>query len=206
METGEIRGDIGKGGFPRVPGPAQEADLPLAPGTRDDPSLPYDHTPHATLPVRPTDRVVRAGCYLLAGLWRLTGLRRASGTLRHYLAGTGSPYALDAATLAALPPVRAAVNARLMEAEAGHWSGTGGWHGVRITPSTSLDWWLALRGLQYRVVRPNPHYYRVEFHQSWNFDRGRSEFPLPFTLFARLQETGLAHEYVAEGRTGYLPR
>ncbi|MFI0979389.1 hypothetical protein ACH4SP_20620 [Streptomyces sp. NPDC021093] len=177
METGEIRGDSHIGHAGRI-------------GRIGMDSTP--HAPHATLPVRPTDRAVRAGCYALAALWWLTGLRRAAGTLRHYLAGTGAPYALDASTLVALPPVRAAVNARLMEAEAGHWSGTDGWQGLRIAPSTSPDWWLAVRGVQYRVVRPNPHYYRVEFHKTWNF--------------ARLHETGLAREFTATGRTGYLPR
>ncbi|MGW7418029.1 hypothetical protein [Streptomyces sp. NPDC054863] len=182
METGEILGDshIGTDRAPRAP--------------------------HATLPVRPTDRAVRAGCYALAALWWLTGLRRAAAALRHYLAGTGAPYALDAGTLVALPPVRAAVNARLMEAEAGHWSGTDDWQGVRIAPSTSPDWWLAVRGVQYRVVRPNPHYYRVEFHKSWNFDRGESGCGNPFTSFARLHGAGLAREFTGTGRTGYLPR
>ncbi|MFF0747025.1 hypothetical protein ACFYVL_42240 [Streptomyces sp. NPDC004111] len=206
METGETRGDIAGGGFPRVPGPAQEAELPGAPGAREDPPAPHGTTPRTALPVRPTDRVVRAGCQLLAGLWRLTGLRRASAALRHYLAGTGAPFPLDAATLAALPPVRAAVNARLMEAEAGRWTGTDDWRGVRITPSTSVDWWLAVRGVQYRVVRPNPRYYRVEFRKSWNFDPAGSGCGIPFTPFARLHATGLAHAYVAAGRTGYLPR
>ncbi|MFI5804547.1 hypothetical protein [Streptomyces sp. NPDC051561] len=206
METGEIRGDIGKGGSPRVPAPAQEANLPGGGRADGDPSLPNDNAPHATLPVRPTDRVVRAGCYALAGLWWLIGLRRASGMLRHYLAGTGNPYALDAAELVALPPVRAAVNARLMEAEAGHWSEADEWRGVLITPGTSVDWWLAVRGIQYRVVRPNAHYYRVEFHKTWNFDRGESEFGVPFAPFARLHEVGVAHEFVATGGTGYLPR
>lgn len=172
----------------------------------DTPALPAGNAPHATLPARPTDRVVRAGCFLLVGLWWLTGLRQAAGPLRHYLAGTGTPYGLDASTLVALPPVRAAVNARLTEAEAGHWSGTDDWHGVNITPATSLDWWLAVRGIQYRVIRPNPRYYRVEFHKAWNFDRDESEFGIPFAPFARLHETGLAREFTATGRTGYLPR
>ncbi|MFJ6697773.1 hypothetical protein ACIQM4_17130 [Streptomyces sp. NPDC091272] len=149
---------------------------------------------------------MRAGCYALAGLWWLTGLRRAAGALRHYLAGTGAPYALDASTLVALPPVRAAVNARLTEAEAGHWSGTDSWHGVHIGPATSPDWWLAVRGIQFRVERPNPRYYRVEFRKTWNFDRGECAAGVPLAPFARLHERGLAREFTAVGRTGYLPR
>ncbi|MCX5201208.1 hypothetical protein OG897_07005 [Streptomyces sp. NBC_00237] len=192
METGEIRSD---------------SHIATAPARgRTDPPLPNDNAPHATLPVRPTDRAVRAGCSALAGLWWLIGLRRAAAALRHYLDGTGDTYRLDASTLVALPSVRAAVNARLMEAEAGEWSHLDTWHGVTIAASTSPDWWLAVRGVQFRVERPNPHYYRVEFHKTWNFDRGESEFGVPFTPFARLHETGLAKEFVAVGRTGYLPR
>jgi hypothetical protein len=153
-----------------------------------------------------TDRAVRAGCYLLAGLWWLLGLRRASAALRHYLSGTGAPLALDASTLAALPPVRAAVNARLVAAETGARPDTGDWHGLILTPSTSVDWWLAVRGIQYRVVRPNPRYYRVEFRKTWNFDRDESVCGVPLAPFARLHETGLAREFTVTGRTGYLPR
>ncbi|MFJ4878060.1 hypothetical protein ACIP93_23005 [Streptomyces sp. NPDC088745] len=202
METGAIHGDSHIGGT----GTADPGAAVMAGGPAAAPYLPNDNAPHATLPVRPTDRAVRAGCLVLARLWRLTGLRNASGALRHYLGGTGETYRIDASTLVALPPVRAAVNTRLMEAEAGRWSHRDTWHGVTVTPATSLDWWLAVRGVQFRVERPNPDFYRVEFHKTWNFDRGESAFGIPFTLFARLHETGLAWEFVAVGRTGYLPR
>ncbi|MFJ2741946.1 hypothetical protein ACIO3O_20055 [Streptomyces sp. NPDC087440] len=201
METGAIHGDSHIGTDTADTGTAL-----ISGGPDSSPYLPNDNAPHATLPVRPTDRAVRAGCFALARLWWLTGLRHASGTLHHYLTGTGATYRLDASTLVALPPVRAAVNARLMEAEAGQWSHRDTWHGVTVTPATSPDWWLAVRGVQFRVERPNPHYYRVEFHKTWNFDRGETAFGIPFTLFARLHETGLAQEFVAVGRTGYLPR
>ncbi|WP_433547691.1 hypothetical protein ACQPZG_23400 [Streptomyces sp. CA-294286] len=205
METGEIRdGTIGKAtDAPRrgTPAPAPWP-APLPGGC----SLSNSNAPHATLPVRPTDRAVRAGCRALAGLWWLLGLRRASGVLRHYLSGTGAPYVLDVTTLAALPPVRAAVNARLMAAETGVWSGTDDWRDIHIAPSTSLDWWLAVDAIQYRVVRPNPRYYRVEFRKTWNPDRGEPGYGIPFARLARLHETGAAREFTATGRTGYLPR
>ncbi|MDG4858018.1 hypothetical protein P8605_07605, partial [Streptomyces sp. T-3] len=82
-----------------------------------------------------------------------------------------------------------------------------GWRGVTISRPGSADLWLALRGVQYRltgtveVAAPGPVLitYRFRVHKSWNFDRGESEYGIPFTPFARLHETGLAREFEAVG-------
>ncbi|MFE0100360.1 hypothetical protein [Streptomyces sp. NPDC059009] len=185
-------------------------------GGRDDPALPNDNAPHATLPARVTDHAVRAGCRALAALWSALGLRAAAATLRHYLDGTGTPYELDADRLLAVPAVRAAVTAqsRRWRTEAPETPGTypadSGWRGVLVARRDSLDWWLALRGIQYRVrgtvtVAPDgtrtSAIHSVAFHKSWNFDRGESEYGVPFAPFARLHETGLAREFEAVGET-----
>ncbi|MEV0091571.1 hypothetical protein [Streptomyces sp. NPDC050738] len=185
-------------------------------GGRDDPALPNGNAPFATLPVRPTDRVVRAGCRALAALWQAIGLRQAAGAMRHYLAATGAPYRIEAEAVLALPPVHRAVDTQLARwlAEAPEVPGTYEadtvWRGVLISRSADTDWWLALRGIQYRLtgtVRvtergPTVCGYRFQLHKSWNFDRGETECGVPFTPFARLHETGLAREFTVWGTTG----
>ncbi|WP_329385542.1 hypothetical protein OG625_25695 [Streptomyces sp. NBC_01351] len=76
----------------------------------------------------------------------------------------------------------------------------------------SADWWPALRGAQYRIsgtVRVHEDGsvvtdYRFQVHKSWNFDRGESEFGIPFASFSRLHETGLAREFTAVGEVDGL--
>ncbi|WP_329117314.1 hypothetical protein [Streptomyces sp. NBC_01465] len=184
-------------------------------GGREDPALPNDNAPFATLPVRPTDRVVRAGCLALAALWQALGLREAAGTMRHYLSATGAPYRIDADRILALPPVHRAVDTQLSRwlTEAPELPGTyeadSTWRGVLINRTADTDLWLALRGIQYRLtgtVRvtergPTVAAYRFHVHKSWNFDRGENEYGIPFTPFARLHETGLAREFTVTGET-----
>jgi hypothetical protein len=184
-------------------------------GGRDNPALPTDNAEHGTLPARFPDRVVRAVCRALAVLWWLLGLRQAAGMLRHYLSATGAPYGVDARELLGLPPVRDAVATQLAhwraEALARGVPGThpadSRWRGVLITRRGSTDWWLALRGLQYRLTGTielaqdgsTRADCRLSVHKSWNFDRGGSECGVPFTPFARLHETGLAREFTVIG-------
>ncbi|NEB74522.1 hypothetical protein G3I40_04640, partial [Streptomyces sp. SID14478] len=124
-----------------------------------------------------------------------------------------------AGALLALPVVRGAVDAQLArwgaQARArppGSHPADSGWRGVLITRSESRDLWLALRGVQFRLVGTVEAgtdgavgvTYRFRVHKSWNFDRGESEYGIPFTPFARLHETGLAREFTAEGESGPL--
>ncbi|CAM5441823.1 hypothetical protein SAVIM338S_02646 [Streptomyces avidinii] len=189
-------------------------------GGRAEPAIPNDNAAHASLPARPRDRVLRAACVAVPPLWTALGVRQAAGTLRHYLRGTGRPYRVDARALLAVPAVREDVDRRLAEwreaararGEPGAYAADSGWRGVLITRRGSADWWLALRGAQYRVsgtVRVHEDGsvvsdYRFQVHKSWNFDRGESEFGVPFTPFARLHETGLAREFTAVGEVDGL--
>lgn len=184
-------------------------------GGREDPQLPNDNAPFASLRPRLGDHAVHIATRVLPPVWRALGLPTAAGALRHYLRGTGRPYRLDARALLALPVVRTAVDAQLdrwrAEASAlgpGSYPADSGWRGVSIHRRGSADLWLALRGVQYRLTgtvdvpadgaRPTVTY-RFQAHKSWNFDRGESEYGIPFTPFARLHETGLAREFEAEG-------
>lgn len=189
-------------------------------GGRAEPAIPNGNAAHASLPARPRDRALRAACVAVPPLWTALGVRHAAGTLRHYLRGTGRPYRVDARALLAVPAVREEVDRRLAEwrraaralGEPGGYAADSGWRGVLITRRGSADWWLALRGAQYRVsgtVRVHEDGsvvsdYRFQVHKSWNFDRGESEFGIPFTPFARLHETGLAREFTAVGEVDGL--
>ncbi|MFD5147496.1 hypothetical protein [Streptomyces sp. NPDC058401] len=193
-------------------------------GGRAEPAIPNDNAAHASLPARPRDRVLRAACVAVPPLWTALGVRQAAGTLRHYLRGTGRPYRVDARALLAVPAVREDVARRLAEwrraaralGEPGAYAADSGWRGVLITRRArdggSADWWLALRGAQYRIsgtVRVHEDGsvvsdYRFQVHKSWNFDRGESEFGIPFTPFARLHETGLAREFTVVGEVDGL--
>ncbi|SDK64006.1 hypothetical protein [Streptomyces indicus] len=184
-------------------------------GGREDPRLPNDNAPYASLRPRLTDHAVHLATRALPPLWRACGWRTASGALRHYLRGTGRPYRLDARALLALPVVRTAVDEQLdiwreraADLPPGTYPADTGWRGVAITRHDDTDLWLALRGVSYRLrgtveVRadrtPGQVTYRFEAHKSWNFDRGEAEYGIPFTPFARLHETGLAREFDAVG-------
>lgn len=178
----------------------------------------------AELPVRPYDLLLKAGCRLTAALWSVLGMRRAAGVLRHYLRATGAPYRVDAAELLALPAVRYAAEEQLARwrAEAqGRWRGgprtpaaypaDSGWRGVRLARRGSTDWWLALRGIEFRLTgtvrvaadgATNVDY-RFAVCKNGNFARGpreeESEYGIPFAVFARLHETGLAREFTVTG-------
>ncbi|WP_330330429.1 hypothetical protein OHS33_12295 [Streptomyces sp. NBC_00536] len=189
-------------------------------GGRSTPGQPGDNAPHGSLPARPRDRVLRAAALAVPPLWTALGVRHAAGTLRHYLRGAGRPYRVDARALLAVPAVRAEVDRRLAQwregaralGEPGAYAADSGWRGVLITRRGSADWWLALRGAQYRIsgtVRVHADGsvvtdYRFQVHKSWNFDHGESEFGIPFTPFARLHETGLAQEFTAVGEVDGL--
>ncbi len=184
-------------------------------GGREDPRIPNDNAPYASYRPRLTDHAVHIATRALPPLWRALGLPTAAGALRHYLRGTGRPYRLDARALLALPVVRTAVDERLdlwrEEAEdraPGVYRADSGWRGVGVTRRDDADLWLALRGVSYRLTgtvevredgSPGRVTYRFLAHKSWNFDRGESEYGIPFTPFARLHETGLAREFEAVG-------
>ncbi|MGW1075479.1 hypothetical protein [Streptomyces sp. NPDC002537] len=189
-------------------------------GGRADTEPPGGHARFAELPVRPYDLLMRAVCRALPPIWGALGLRQTAGTLRHYLRGNGAPYRVDAAQLLALPGVRSAAEGQLdrWRAEAlvrwrngprtpSAYPADSGWRGVPIARRGSVDWWLALRGVDYRLtgtVRVDAGGetavdYRFAVHRSWTFDRGESAYGLPFTAFARLHEAGLAREFTVTG-------
>ncbi|GHF35804.1 hypothetical protein GCM10010218_16540 [Streptomyces mashuensis] len=181
---------------------------------------PCVNASYAELPVRPYDLLTFAVCRALPPLWSLLGLRQAPRMLRHYLAGSGAPVRVDAGELLALPAVRAAAEAQLerWRAEAlrrwragppvpAAYPADSGWRDVLLDRTVSTDWWLALRGAEFRLtgtVRVDAGGrtavdYRFAVHKAWNFDRGGSELGVPFTPFARLHETGLAREFAVTG-------
>ncbi|MCD9141712.1 hypothetical protein [Streptomyces albireticuli] len=175
---------------------------------------------YAALPVRPYDLLLKIACRVVAALWSLLGMRRAADVLRHYLRGTGAPYRVDAAELLALPAVRSAAEEQLArwraEAQArwrrgprtrAAYPADSGWRGVRLARRGSADWWLALRGVEFRLTgtvrvaadgATNVDY-RFAVCKSGNFSRGESEYGIPFAVFARLHETGLAREFTVTG-------
>ncbi|NGN63292.1 hypothetical protein G5C51_05145 [Streptomyces sp. A7024] len=188
--------------------------------TGDVAAAPYG----STLP-RLRDHLVRLSCRVMAGLWRAMGLRHAAGMLRHYAGGTGLPYRADAASLMAVPAAQEAVAEQLARwrAEAlQRWAEEGrgekiyradsGWRSLVIDRAASLDWWLALRGLSYRLAG-TAHVgsdgtvtvdHRFQVHKSWNFDHGEAEYGIPFSPFARLHEAGIAREYEVIGEVDGL--
>ncbi|MFD7918258.1 acylphosphatase [Streptomyces sp. NPDC059740] len=186
-------------------------------GGRQEAGQPNEGAPHAAYPPRAGDRLTRALTRALPPLWTALGLHRGAATLRHYLAGTGSEHRVDATDLLTLPLTRAAVADRLAlwrrEAAARGPDVThradSGWQGLYVRPRDGVDWWLTLRGLEYRLtgtvrVCGDGRWeirYRFRVYKIWNFDRGESEFGVPFTPFARLHETGLAREFPVAGET-----
>ncbi|MCC3768850.1 hypothetical protein [Streptomyces sp. UNOC14_S4] len=189
-------------------------------GGREDTEPPGGHARFAELPVRPYDLLLRAVCRALPPLWSALGLRQTAGTLRHYLRGDGTAYRVDADRLLALPGVRPAARGQLdrWRAEAlARWRegprapaaypADSGWRGVAIPRRAGLDWWLALRGVDYRLtgtVRVDAEGgtavdYRFAVHRSWTFCRGGSAYALPFAALGRLHETGLAREFTVTG-------
>ncbi|MER5890287.1 hypothetical protein ABT160_41210 [Streptomyces sp. NPDC001941] len=189
-------------------------------GGRESPDLPNGNAPHASRAPRPGDRLLRLACRALPPLWSLLGLRTAAAALRHYLRADGAPFRLDARALLALAPVRDRVAEQLAgwraEASAlphGSYPADSRWRGVTVSRQDDPDLWLALRGFQYRLTgtvevagdgTPHRARYRFQAHKSWNFDRGESEYGIPFTPFARLHETGLAREFDAVGESDGL--
>ncbi|MEV6674053.1 hypothetical protein [Streptomyces sp. NPDC051162] len=158
----------------------------------------------ADRPVGPYDVVTRTACRTLPPLWAALGLRQTAGTLRHYLRGTGAPYRVDAALLLALPEVRSAAEEQLTRwrAEAlARWRGApsaypadSGWRAVTLPRRGGLDWWLALRAVDYRLtgtVRVSSGGdvvidYRFAVNKCWD-------------SFPRLHEAGLARDFPITG-------
>jgi hypothetical protein len=170
----------------------------------------YGATRFAERSVRPYDVLLRAVCRATPPLWAALRMRHTAGTLRHYLRGTGAAYRVDAAELLALPVVRAAAEEQLdrwrAEALERWWAGPrtpaaypadSGWRAVTLARRGGTDWWLALRGVEYRLtgtVRVDADGgtaadYRFAVYKDW----------VPFARFARLHETGLAREFTVTG-------
>ncbi|WP_338931341.1 hypothetical protein WEB32_11985 [Streptomyces netropsis] len=189
-------------------------------GGRAEAGIPAGNAAYAELSVRWYDLLLRAVLHALPPLWSALGLPRAAGALRHYLRGNGAPYRVDAAELLALPVVRAAADTQLARwrdealerwcagpRAAAAYPADSGWRGVLLPRRGGTDWWLALRGVQYRLTGTvrvaadgsTSAEYRFAVHKSWNFDRSESEYGIPFTPFARLHETGLAREFTVTG-------
>jgi hypothetical protein len=197
---------------------------------RPGPRTPNDNLPFASVAPGLRDRALRSTLQAAALAWRVCGLREGSRTLRHYLDGSGAPLTVDPSALLRTPAFHRPMVRHFHEWRrfaAAEFSRTGvqafdvtnNWHGVLIPRRNSLDWWLALRGLQYHAtgeltLLPDvPVYdglpaarltYRVEIFKDWNFDKGESEFGVPFGPIARLHETGLAREFEVVGSSSDL--
>jgi hypothetical protein len=199
---------------------------------RVDPRTPNGNAPYGSRMPRLRDRALAAGLRAVVPVWRLVGLRTGAASLRHYLVGRGEPFVIDPAQPLNTPPFRRAALDHFQEwwaLAAIRWHDSGGaetefetttkWHGVLIRRADDTDWWLAMRGLQYRIsgrleilpgqdaVPGSPALpdvrlvYRVEVYKDWNFDKGQSEYGVSFTPLARLHEVGLAREFPVTGHS-----
>lgn len=208
---------------------------------RPDPRTPNGNAPFGSRRPGLRDRAFSAVLRPTAGFWRLAGLRHSAATLRHYYRRDGGHFVVDPEGPLSTGPFRAVADRHLEEwrdLAVARWRESGGadrefdattnWHGVRIGKGDDLDWWLALRGLQYRMtgrieIGPGPAgyladsapdpgsagaadalvrvVYEVEVYKDWGFDKGGDEYGLSFTPLARLHEAGLAREYAVVGRS-----
>ncbi|MGA4545005.1 hypothetical protein ACPA54_33945 [Uniformispora flossi] len=190
---------------------------------RPDPSTPNGNNPFGSRRPGIRDRFFSVALRPTAAAWRLTGLRHSAATLRHYYGRTGGRFEIDPVGPLETTPFRKVADRHLEEWRdfaVERWRRSGGvlcdfdattnWHGVRIGKNDNLDWWLALRGLQYRMTG-RVHVeddggagdvrivYRVEVYKDWGFDKGEDEYGLSFTPLALLHEAGLAREYTVVG-------
>jgi len=202
---------------------------------RPDPRTPNGNAPYGSRMPRLRDRVLAFVLRVVAQAWRRAGVPTGAALLRHYLVGRGERFEIDPAQpLRAQPFRRAALNhfEEWWALAAVRWHDSGGletefettthWHGVQILRADNKDWWLAMRGLQYRItgrmeilpgttavpgssVLPDVRLvYRVEVYKDWGFDKGQAEYGISFTPLARLHEVGLAREFAVTGRSREL--
>ncbi|WP_406296298.1 hypothetical protein OG948_12710 [Embleya sp. NBC_00888] len=202
---------------------------------RPDPRTPNGNAPYGSRMPRLRDRALAFGLRAVVPLWRCVGLRMGAASLRHYLVGRGAPFVIDPTQPLRAKPFRRAALTHFEEwwaLAAIRWHDSGGlesvfettthWHGVLIRRGDDTDWWLAMRGLQYRItgrievlpgttsipgspVLPDVRLvYRVEVYKDWGFDKGQGEYGVSFTPLARLHEVGLAREFPVTGRSGDL--
>ncbi|WP_436775680.1 hypothetical protein [Yinghuangia sp. YIM S09857] len=197
---------------------------------RPDPRTPNGNAPFGSRRPGVRDRVFSAALRPTAVVWRVVGLRHSAAAVRHYYGRTGADFAVDPEGPLATAPFRRVADRHLeewRELAVARWRESAGterefdvttnWHGVRIGRGDDLDWWLALRGLQYRITgrldiagesaegpdaAPDVRVvYEVEVYKDWGFDKGEDEYGLSFTPLARLHEAGLAREYAVVGRS-----
>lgn len=198
---------------------------------RPDPRTPNGNAPFGSRRPGLRDRAFSAALRPTAVLWRVVGLRHSAAALRRYYRRTGADLVVDPEGPLATAPFRRVADRHLEEwrdLALARWRESGGedrefdvttnWHGVRIGRGDDLDWWLALRGLQYRITgrldiaaeplaegpaeRPDVRVvYEVEIYKDWGFDKDEDEYGLSFTPLARLHEAGLAREYAVVGRS-----
>ncbi|HSA51058.1 MAG TPA: hypothetical protein VLH10_13260 [Yinghuangia sp.] len=195
---------------------------------RPDPRTPNGNAPFGSRRPGVRDRVFSAALRPTAAVWWLFGLRQSAATVRHYYRRGGGELVVAPEGPLATAPFRRVADRHLEEwrdLAVARWRRSGGverefdtttnWHGVRIGKGDDLDWWLALRGLQYRMtgrldIDPGEDaaedarvrvVYEVEIYKDWGFDKGEDEYGLSFTPLARLHEAGLAREYRVVGRS-----
>jgi hypothetical protein len=202
---------------------------------RPDPRTPNGNAPFGSRRPGIRDRVFAVALRPTAILWHIVGLRHSAAAVRHYYRRTGADFVVDPEGPLATVPFRRVADRHLEEwrdLAVARWRESGGaerefdattnWHGVRIGKGDDLDWWLALRGLQYRMTGrvdidlgtdldergddggPAARVrivYEVEIYKDWGFDKGEDEYGLSFTPLARLHEAGLAREYSVVGHS-----
>ncbi|WTW94804.1 hypothetical protein OG216_16065 [Streptomycetaceae bacterium NBC_01309] len=132
---------------------------------RPDPRTPNGNAPFGSRRPGVRDRVFSVALRPTAVFWRVVGLRHSAATLRHYYGRTGTDFPVDPEGPLGTAPFRRVADRHLAEWRGlalARWRESGGterefdvttnWHGVRIGRGDDLDWWLALRGLQYRIT------------------------------------------------------
>lgn len=197
---------------------------------RPTPGTPNGNAPFASRAPTVADRATVEAARGLARAWGAAGLVNGAAALTRYLQGDGGPLTVDPTGPLATRPFRLVADRHLMEwrdLALTRWWRSGGrecafdattnWHGVLVGPHDNLDWWLALRGLQYRMtglveIRPGVEAERpavsvvhdIAIYKDWGFDKGRSEYGVSFNPLARLHEAGLAREFPVVGHRAGL--
>lgn len=205
---------------------------------RPDPGTPNGNAPFGSRRPGLRDRAFAVALRPTAVVWWVVGLRHSAATVRYYYRRAGGRFVVDPEGPLGTAPFRKVADRHLEEwrdIAVARWRESGGlerefdtttnWHGVRVGKGDDVDWWLALRGLQYRMtgrldidegadLAPGTAgdggdaagarvrvVYEVEIYKDWGFDKGEDEYGLSFTPLARLHEAGLAREYTVVGRT-----
>jgi len=153
-----------------------------------------------------------------------TGRHIAATLLKHWLENSGTPQAVDPATMMNdIPAFRNDVDAWLAHHQ-GQRTFDSGWlnepalnNASNRTTGAEQDWYYALNDFRYRIVGTTSYahghpttQYTVEVYKNWQFNPGRTPIRIPGLGtsisqddLARLNTVGLSRDYVVSG-TSYF--